>query len=200
MSLSDDELKKLRERLEIPSTATFAGWVLEFGGQAAFKATFRAIIDEALSRGARLEQCKARDMLQEQLEDPTFREVFCRAWAEEDLLTQRDEARAALAKVEAERDALSKANAALQAGLTESAVQRANARAVVFEEAAEALIQKFIAEGGYRSPSDDKEIRAFFRALSSSPPSGQWVAVSGEEWEQMRKDLHDLTMAARFRP
>ena len=152
--MTDDELKKRRDSDEIISQ------------QEAMR-----IIDEALSRGAR--------MLESGESEGRLRLLLA---AEEGTVM---DLRAALAKTEQERDALVVARDAAQAEVEKGNagarllseqwdIALANARAVAFEEAARLVARRCVC---LRNGDLDHVLETEIRALSSSPPSGQWVAA-----------------------
>lgn len=148
--MNDDDLKKLREgRVNIGPT------------------TINAIIDEALFRGAQVRACEDVGVQVILLPDGRASVNNYRALRVEAELA---EARAALAMVTQERDALEKAADARQVAAVK------HARAVAFEDCL-----RSVAAG--RSAEET-------RALSSSPPSGQWVAA--DVMERVRNAIEQL--------
>lgn len=106
----------------------------------------------------------------------------------EGLAKERDEARAALAKTEQERDD-ARESQALAEGLLKQAC--ATARALAFEEACDAY------DGWAESFDTSKDYKAHLRALASLPATLQ--AVSVETMAKVREDL-DLARDMLTRP
>lgn len=172
--MNDDQLKALRESLRISETEAIA------------------IIDEALSRGAQRDgmatelERKSKDLRAWEIDARTA-QARLRELEAGTTLTQAQtdvvakamrESQAALAMVTQERDALEKAADARQVAAVK------HARAVAFEDCL-----RSVAAG--RSAEET-------RALSSSPPSGQWVAADVMERVRAALDLALRRMANAY--
>lgn len=197
--MTDDELKKLRDSDEIISQQE-AMRIIVFS------------IDEALSRGAQrpmvCDDCRKEagicvctgcwEKAKTKARDADS-DAFILALTE--LSRERDEARAALtmadknfgviyegqraalAKAEQERDAARAVTAEVQGAF---GLAKSNARAVAFEEAARLVDRRSHILGHA------------IRALSSSPPSGQWVAADVMEKVKAALDLALRRMANAY--